>query len=164
MKYNQTLALCAALLLAGPGAAVWAQDSTQVAAVSANRLESLDVVDQGGVTYVRARFKEDPKDVPASFSVAEPARIAFDFPNTVNALGRTQQIVGQGAVNSANIVQSGDRTRVVLNLTKMAPYDARIEGRDVVITLTPVVRDTVETTTVGAALASFTAPYRYLPL
>ena len=70
MKYNQTLALCAALLLAGPGAAVWAQDSTQVAAVSANRLESLDVVDQGGVTYVRARFKEDPKDVPASFSVA----------------------------------------------------------------------------------------------
>ena len=156
MKYNQTLALCAALLLAGPGAAVWAQDSAAVA-TAANRLESLDVVDQGGVTYVRARFKEALREAPASFSVAEPARIAFDFPNTVNALGRTQQIVGQGAVNSTNIVQSGDRTRVVLNLTKMAPYDTRLEGNDLVIALTPVVRDSVETTTVGAALASFTA-------
>jgi type IV pilus assembly protein PilQ len=54
--------------------------------------------------------------LPAAFSVAKPARMAFDFPNTTNGLGKSSQAYNEGDLKSANIVQAEDRTRVVLNL------------------------------------------------
>ena len=42
-------------------------------------------------------------------------------------------------MRSANIVQVGDRTRLVLNLTRVGPYEARVQGRDLIIALSPAV-------------------------
>jgi type IV pilus assembly protein PilQ len=67
--------------------------------------------------------------------VANPARIAFDFPDTANGLGRNSQVLNTGDLRSVNIVQVGDRTRLVLNLSRVYPYETRIEERDVFITL-----------------------------
>jgi type IV pilus assembly protein PilQ len=72
---------------------------------------------------------------PGSFSVANPARIAFDFPDTANGLGRNSQVLNTGDLRSVNIVQVGDRTRLVLNLSRVYPYETRLEDRDVFITL-----------------------------
>lgn len=159
-KTMMVLVAAAGLLVALPPA-VFAQESTSEteAVVSAsNQIESLEVVEHSGTTYVRMRLTTPLNDPPASFSIAEPARIAFDFPDTANGLGRTQQTISQGDLVSANIVQVGDRTRLVLNLTRVSPYETRIEGRDVVIALSPIMRETVTTTAVGAALANFAAP------
>jgi len=48
------------------------------------------------------------------------------------------QTIERGDLRSANIVQAGERTRLVLNLVKMSPYETRVEGRNVIIALTPV--------------------------
>ena len=61
--------------------------------------------------------------------------MAFDFPDTANGLGRNSQALNAGDLRSVNIVQVGDRTRLVLNLTRVSPYDVRIDGKDVLITL-----------------------------
>jgi len=128
------------------------------AAQPSNRIENLEVSQQGGSVYVKLTLKEPPSAPPPSFSVANPARIAFDFPATANGLGRTQQDIGQGDLRSANIVQAGDRTRLVLNLTRVTPYDARVDGRTVLITLSPVAREVVASTPASQAIANFAAP------
>ena len=102
-----------------------------------NAIENFSVSQQGGQVLVRVTTKAPLGTAPASFTVASPARIAFDFPNTVNGLGRTAQDVGQGELRSMNVVQVGDRTRMVLNLRNMVQHEAKVDGRSVLITLTP---------------------------
>ena len=49
----------------------------------------------------------------------------FDFPDTGNGLGATARQLNAGDLRSVNIVQVGDRTRLVLNLSRLSPYDVR---------------------------------------
>ncbi|HEY3074447.1 MAG TPA: type IV pilus secretin PilQ [Burkholderiales bacterium] len=106
-----------------------------LAAAQSNSIESFEVTQVGGKTVVRVTTKEPLRSVPPNFAVANPARIAFDFPNTVNALGRSAQEIGQGELRSMNIVQGTDRTRLVLNLRRSVAHEAAIDGRNVLITL-----------------------------
>src|SRR3989454_1702098 len=124
MKTN-TLLYAFALWLAACG----------LAAAQSNSIESFEVTQVGGKTVVRITTKEPLRSVPPNFAVANPARIAFDFPNTVNALGRSAQEIGQGDLRSMNIVQGTDRTRLVLNLRRSVAHEASIDGRNVLITL-----------------------------
>src|ERR1035437_2966297 len=64
-----------------------------------------------------------------------PPRIAFDFPNTANGLGKSVQDFTEGDLHSANIVQAGSRTRMVVNLNQMLIYDTKIDGKNLLITL-----------------------------
>src|SRR3954468_23861949 len=128
MKTNKTI--CAAvystvLWLAGLGAAL----------AQTNSIEAFDVTQQGGNVVVRITMKEPLKSVPPNFAVVNPARIALDFPNTVNALGRANQNIGQGELRSMNVVQGAERTRVVLNLQRPVPHETTLDGRTVVISL-----------------------------
>ena len=77
---------------------------------------------------------------PPGFSVATPAKIALDFQSTANALGKNSQVFNQGDLRSMNVVQVGDRTRVVLNLTKSLNYKTRLEGKSLYVTLSPIER------------------------
>jgi type IV pilus assembly protein PilQ len=122
-KLNALYAL--ALWLAGAGAAL----------AQVNSIEAFNVLQQDGRTVVRVTTKEALKSVPPNFAITSPARIAFDFPNTLNALGRANQDIGEGALRSMNVVQGAGRTRMVLNLTRPVPHEATIEGKDLVITL-----------------------------
>lgn len=114
-----------------------AQSPGAVQTQISNAIQSLDVSQHGGVIYLRVGMKSPPSVVPASFSIANPARIAFDFPSTGNGLGRSLQSIEEGDLRSANIVEAGDRTRLVLNLVKVVPYETRVEGSTVVIALSP---------------------------
>jgi len=105
------------------------------AAAQGNSIDTFDVTQVGGRTVVRITTKEPLKSVPPNFSVATPARIAFDFPNTVNSLGRSNQDIGQGELRSMNVVQGADRTRLVLNLRRSVSHEATLEGNALVITL-----------------------------
>jgi type IV pilus assembly protein PilQ len=102
-----------------------------------NALEAFDVAHQAGQIIIKVTLKEALTGVPGSFTVANPARIAFDFPGTINALGRNNQPVSEGDLRSMNVVQAGDRTRLVLNLRNMMQYDTKVDGRNVIITLSP---------------------------
>ncbi len=102
----------------------------------ANSIEGFDVAQQGGNVVVRITTKEPLKSVPPSFTVANPARIVFDFANTSNALGRNAQDVGQGELRSMNLVQGSDRTRMVLNLRRTVAHEIALDGKNIIVTLT----------------------------
>src|SRR5687767_10045934 len=106
-----------------------------VAAAQAYIIEAFEVTQQAGKTVVRITTREPLKSPPPNFAVANPARIAFDFPNTANALGRTTQDIAQGELRSMNVVQGADRTRLVLNLRRPVAHEMVVEGRTLVVTL-----------------------------
>ncbi|HZO00680.1 MAG TPA: type IV pilus secretin PilQ family protein [Burkholderiales bacterium] len=106
-----------------------------ICAAQGNSIDNFQVAQERGKTVVRVTTKEPLKSVPPNFSVATPARIAFDFANTVNALGRASEDIAQGELRSMNVVQGADRTRLVLNLRRPVGHEAVIEGNTLVITL-----------------------------
>ena len=101
-----------------------------------NSIESVNVSgQQGGTTLVKITLKNAPPAVPASFAVNNPPRVAFDFPDTINGSGKTVQEVGEGDIRRVNIVQAGNRSRVVLETSRALGYDAKVEGNSILITL-----------------------------
>ncbi|HEX7972763.1 MAG TPA: type IV pilus secretin PilQ, partial [Thiobacillus sp.] len=60
---------------------------------------------------------------------------ALDLPDTGNAMGRNTVDANLGPLSSVNVVQAGTRTRLVLNLNKPVEYDARIEGKSLLVAL-----------------------------
>ncbi|MBP7567472.1 MAG: type IV pilus secretin PilQ family protein, partial [Burkholderiaceae bacterium] len=52
-----------------------------------------------------------------------------------NAMGRSTVDFNQGNLRSVNVVQAGDRTRVVLNLKQSAGYKAEIQGKSLLVSL-----------------------------
>ncbi len=106
------------------------------AATAQNSIESINVSPQsGGKIVVRVGLKEALVAPPAGFTVNNPPRLAFDFANTGNGLGRNAQDVSDGEVRRINIVQAGDRTRMVLELARVLNYETQIDGKTVLITL-----------------------------
>jgi type IV pilus assembly protein PilQ len=90
---------------------------------------------QNGVDVLRVDFSEPILSVPSGFAVQSPARVALDFPNVVNGSGRTVFEVGQGNIKSVNLVQAGERVRLVLNLKQAAAYQTEIQGKSLLVSL-----------------------------
>ncbi len=124
-----TLAVCLAL-----------SPSVRAEVLPSNAIEAVNVAQQGNEVSLRIDMKEAMSAPPPGFSVANPAKIALDFQSTANALGKNSQVFNQGDLRSMNVVQVGDRTRVVLNLVKSLNFKTRLEGKSLYVTLSPVER------------------------
>lgn len=123
-----------AIILSVYAASAYAEDSPPP--VESNSIQSISAGNEaGGKVVITVSLKAPPEKLPLAFAINAPPRIAFDFPNTENALGKSVQEFGEGDLRSANIVQAGNRTRVVINLSQMLNYDTRIEGSNLLITL-----------------------------
>jgi type IV pilus assembly protein PilQ len=72
---------------------------------------------------------------PLSFTIDNPARIAFDFANTNSKLPKRSQPIGIGIAQSVTAITAKNKTRVILNLTEVVPYSVTTEGNNVMITL-----------------------------
>ena len=118
--------LATACMLAALGA--HAQGSNSLEQVSVSKGSS-------GNTIVRFALKEPPANPPAGFSISSPPRIALDFLDTANGLGATQRVIDDAALRSFNIIQSGNRTRVVFNLNRVQTFTTSVEGNAVLVTL-----------------------------
>ena len=108
---------------------------TTLIAQAQGAIEAVSASIQGGVEVVRIDLTQQIESIPTGFSIQSPARIALDFPGISNAMGRSTVEVNQGNLKSVNVVQSGDRTRVVLNLKQITPYKAQLQGKSLVIVL-----------------------------
>ena len=142
MKYKTLAALIAAFSMSAAYIpAVHAQTASSAVQTSViqqvedNRIVALEAAPQGDKQFVRIRMANPLSAVPPSFSVAQPARIAFDFAKTSNHLGRNQQAINLGNLDTASIVQVGDRTRVVLNVRRLVAYETKLEGNDLLVVL-----------------------------
>ena len=123
------------LLLVLSSFAAHGQDTGTGNGGSGNVIQSIDVSTQAGTVTVTLGLKEALPNPPAAFTVNNPPRVALDFPNTANGLGKSSQDVNQGDLRTIRFGQSGGRTRVVFNLGKLVKYDTRVEGNTVVVTL-----------------------------
>ena len=72
---------------------------------------------------------------PLSFTIDNPARIALDLPGTVLGLETRRQDVNQGPLATILAAEANGRTRIVLNMNTMVPYETRTVGNTVFITL-----------------------------
>jgi type IV pilus assembly protein PilQ len=120
------LSVAGGVLLALATACAWAQD---------NAIESISANQQGGNVVIQVAMKEAPKQLPIGFSITNPARIALDFGATANATGKNAQDINLGDVRGVNVVQAGERTRLVLNLKRVLNYATAIDGKNVIVTV-----------------------------
>lgn len=122
-------------LISAPSMVV-AQDAT-------NTIESVTGSVQGGTEVVRIDLAQPLANVPPGFSIQAPARIVLDFPGVASRVGRAGAELNLGNLRSANVVQAGERSRVVLNLKASTAYKSKIQGNSLFITLEPVAASSV---------------------
>jgi type IV pilus assembly protein PilQ len=135
------IAVVASLLLLNVGHAL---------AQTANSIENVTVSKgSSGRTIVRFTLKAPLPNPPAGFAINNPPRIALDFPDTANGLGKSAQEIGDPALRSVNVVQAGNRTRVVFNLNKPQSFETQVEGNTVVVTLNETAAVAAQTPTVS---------------
>ncbi|WP_413708437.1 temperature dependent type IV pilus secretin PilQ [Ralstonia sp. Ralssp110] len=112
-----------------------AQQAAPAAAVSGNTIEKVEQATAGESTVVTVTLKSAPIQKPVEFSTQQPARIAIDFFGASFAQGRANYQYGGKLLRSANVVQIGDRTRVVLDLSRQTQYKSEVRGNQYVLTL-----------------------------
>jgi len=112
--------------------------SLQTAVAAVPQLNSLKNITFAGLpgNQVQITFElSQPVSTPASFTIDNPARIAFDLPATKSELAKRSQSIGIGPAKSVTAVEVKGRTRVVLNLFEMVPYETRTEGNRIIVVL-----------------------------
>jgi len=115
------------LALAGSAAIAQAQQGNAIESITANQ--------QGSNVIVKIQMKDAPQKLPIGFAITNPSRIALDFGQTVNATGKTSQDINLGELASVNVVQAGDRSRLVFNLKRTLNYATAIDGKAIILTI-----------------------------
>ncbi|WP_373990170.1 type IV pilus secretin PilQ [Duganella sp. BuS-21] len=108
---------------------------TPAAATAVNAIESISANQQGANLIVKIGLRNAPDKLPINFAITNPPRIALDFGATVNATGKTVLELNQGELRGVNVVQAGERSRLVFNLKRTLNYATAIDGKSVILTI-----------------------------
>lgn len=101
--------------------------------VQAANLKALDVAALPGDRVELKLSFDGPPPQPHGYTTESPARIALDLPGVVNQLSSKSRELGGGNARSATVVEAKDRTRLIINLTQLAPYSARVDGYKLIV-------------------------------
>ncbi len=115
----------AALLLCGMNAS----------AQEGNRLQDIQVQSLPGQRVEVKLILSGTAPEPLTFTIEDPARIALDLPETTLGLTSRRRDVNLGPLETVLTAEANGRTRVVLNLDSMVPYETRRSGNTIFITL-----------------------------
>jgi len=106
------------------------------APASANSLQSIDVQTIGGGKQVQLTMHlTGPAPEPMSFTIDKPARISLDLPGVSLALPSHRIDVASAGVDTVLAAEASGRTRIVLNLDALQPYQTRVSGNDIIVTV-----------------------------
>lgn len=120
-------------------------------------LEGIDYsVLAGGKTQIRLSFT-GPAPQAGSFTIDNPVRLAIDLPATKLNLDKKSINIDSGIARSIRVAEGQGRSRVVVSLVSMVPYEIRSENNEIYINL-----NTRETVAAGAAVAAAVARQREL--
>ena len=143
----------AALVLLFASAGIHAQEA------AGNTLQDIQVQSLPGQQVELRLVLSGPAPEPLSFTIENPARIALDLPDTALGLSSRRRDVDLRMLDTVLTAEANGRTRVVLNLDSMVPYDTRVSGNTVILTLGEGGDRVAETTTFsGTPSASSAAP------
>lgn len=87
----------------------------------------------GGKFEIRLDFNEPPPVDLDAYTIEKPARIAIDFPATQSALAQKRYPLSFGNATGVLVLESGDRTRMVVNLVKLVPYETSVRGNQLIL-------------------------------
>jgi type IV pilus assembly protein PilQ len=104
-------------------------------AADAAQLQAIDVQTLPGQQLQLTMRLSGTATQPLSFTIDNPARISFDLPNTTLALPSRRIDVKAGGLDTILAAEAKDRTRLVLNLDRLIPYETRLDGNNIVVTL-----------------------------
>ena len=104
-------------------------------AQGSNRLEDIRANVLAGNKVELTLRLSDTAPQPLTFTVDNPARIALDLPDTSVAMASRRIDVKQGALDTVNVAEANGRTRVVLNVDSLVPYETRVQGNSITVTL-----------------------------
>ncbi|WP_456380306.1 type IV pilus secretin PilQ [Thiolapillus sp.] len=104
-----------------------------VSDAAANTLENItySILSGGRVQIVMETT--EPVRGATSFATDSPARIAVDLPNTKSGLKKRTRNIGSGNARSVTVIEAGDKTRVVVNLTSKLPYEILEQGNKILL-------------------------------
>ncbi|TWE07640.1 type IV pilus assembly protein PilQ [Pseudomonas sp. AG1028] len=128
-------------------------------AVLAANLQALDVAALPGDRVELKLSFDEPVAAPRGYTIEQPARIALDLPGVSNKLGVKNRELGMGNARSVTVVEAKDRTRLIINLTNLSPYNTRTEGNNLFVQVGTGVATSATTT----AAAPVTAPAAAAP-
>jgi len=100
-----------------------------------NRLESVDVSALPGQQVQLKLHTSGPAPQPLAFTIDKPARISLDLPGVTLALPSRRIDVKSGGVDSLVAGEGSGRTRLVLNMDQMEPYDTKVDGNVITVTV-----------------------------
>ena len=126
------LSTCASLVVLGVLGTI---SSSPVRAADPPKLESIDVQPLPGQQLQVIMKLSGPAPQPLSFTIDNPARISLDLPNTGLALPQRRIDVHTSGLDSILAAEAKDRTRLVLSLDKLVPYDTRVDGNNIIVLL-----------------------------
>ncbi|HEX5514336.1 MAG TPA: type IV pilus secretin PilQ [Gammaproteobacteria bacterium] len=98
---------------------------------AARALTGIDFSGTGGNKIQLTLTLDEPIDNPNAFAIKDPARIAIDLPATDNNVKQRSLNVGVGAVEGITTLSADGRTRVVVKLTQLVPYELQTSGNTV---------------------------------
>src|SRR6187549_2538245 len=98
-----------------------------------NKLESIDVQNLSGQQLQLTLHHSAPPSEPVAFTIDNPARISLDLANTALAIPSRRIDIRTGGVDSVLAAEAAGRTRLVLNLDRLLPYQTRVSGNDVIV-------------------------------
>ncbi|MGY2281268.1 type IV pilus secretin PilQ [Pseudomonas monsensis] len=96
--------------------------------VLAANLKALDVAALPGDRVELKLSFDGPPPQPKGYTTESPARIAVDLPGVASQLASKNFDLGSGNARTATVVEAKDRTRLIVSLTQLAPYNTRVEG------------------------------------
>ena len=100
-----------------------------------NRLQDIQVQSLPGQRIELKLILSGTAPEPLAFTIDDPARIALDLPETALGLSSRRMDVNLGPLVTILTAEANNRTRVVLNLDSMVPYETRRSGNTIYITL-----------------------------
>lgn len=109
--------------------------SCQQLQAAGNSLVDISHVTLPGNKQQLALTLSGPAETPRAFTIDNPARIALDLPDTSNELDQRRVAISSGLLQNVTTVEAGGRTRVVINLTALAPYSTAVQGNQLLVTL-----------------------------
>ncbi|WP_445940941.1 type IV pilus secretin PilQ [Pseudomonas sp.] len=101
--------------------------------ILAANLNALDVSALPGDRVELKLTFDEPVLAPRGYTIEQPARIALDLPGVSNKLGAKNRELSVGNARSVTVVEAKDRTRLIVNLTTLAPYSTRAEGNNLYV-------------------------------
>jgi len=100
-----------------------------------NRLQDIQVQSLPGQRVELKLILSGTAPDPLAFTIDDPARIALDLPETTLGLSSRRRDVNLGPLDTVLTAEANGRTRVVLNLDSMVPYETRKSGNTIFVTL-----------------------------